>query len=252
LKATLILTLLAGFTGVWGNGKLAAQNAQRRFGEPLVVLKESHPGSKEMELNEPDFVIYSSGQVIYRKQQAQQPVFRQEQLSRIATQQLIFALDLTDSLLALPDQITASNLKDQIEYQLLLNFDSVKLITIYGNILDTLSAARSLVPTALLRAIDNLMNFGNSTDPEWIPEQFEIIFSIDPANQQPPVLWPSGWPDLNDSAAVKRHPDLYSIFMDKSWYPTFLAFMKKMGPGQDVIIDGKKGRISFRFPFPQL
>ncbi len=228
-----------------------SQSLPRRFGEPLVVLEEYQPG-QELIAAEPDFVLYSSGQVIYKVRSGEIREFREEQFNRSATQLLIFDLDLSDSLESLPDQIQASDDPDQPSFRLILNFDSVKSIRVYGNVRDSGETIRLRIPPPLREAFRRILQFGDPRDSVWIPDRFEVIFSVDRKPVATPVPWPEGWPGLGDSATVKRLPDLYSIFLGRNWYPAYLDFTGKLKPGQEVQIGNLVGSIYCRFPFPQL
>ncbi|HUX83806.1 MAG TPA: hypothetical protein VMV20_01135 [Chitinophagaceae bacterium] len=228
------------------------QSLAQRFGEPLVILQEFHPGKELLALNEPDFVIYSSGQVIYKVQHGSTREFREERFTRAATQLLIFDLDLTDSLMGLPDRIQASDLPNQPSFQLILNFDSVKSIRVYGNVRDSSGLVSQRIPLAFREAFRRIIHFGDPKDTVWIPDRFEVLFSVDQNPSSHPIPWPPKWPGLSDSTTVKRLPDLYSIFMDRNRYASFLEFTRTLKPGQEVEIGNLVGKIYGHFPFPHL
>lgn len=246
-KAHLLICLMA-----FASGPLAGQPRPPAYGEPLVVLKETQPYSGKIDTDEPDFVLYSTGQVIYKKRGDLRPVFYSEQLTRLQTQQLIFNLDLLDTLMTLPNQIIATSAARQPFFELILNFDTVKSITVYGNLRDTTDPARKMVPPVFLDAFDHLIGYGNGTDSAWVPDRFEVILSADSASKSKPAVWPAGWPGLKDSSTLKRRPDLYSIYMDKSQFKTFLIYTGQLKMGQEVIVDNRKFMIAWRFPFPNL
>ncbi|HVB02324.1 MAG TPA: hypothetical protein VNE41_01270 [Chitinophagaceae bacterium] len=222
------------------------------YGEPLVVLQETRPMVNQANVDDPLFVIYSTGQVIYQHTSDQNPVFYQEKLSKAQTQQLIFDLDLTDTLMTMPDQIMADTARGEPIFQLILNFDTVKSIEVYGNLRDSSAKSRSKVPQVLLSALDHIFRYGNEKDTVWIPDQFEVILTLDDDAEWAPVGWPGTWPQLNDPAVIKRSPDLYSIFMNRQLYKSFLIYLHQLKPGQDTELDGKRFSVSWRFPFPHL
>jgi hypothetical protein len=173
-------------------------------------------------------------------------------LTRDETQALIKTFGISDSLMHQPNNIEASGSTDQPTNELILNFDTLRQISVYGNLRFDKSKARQKTPKCFLTVFDNLIKFDNKSAKEWLPDTFEIMLTSYSYSPEVPVKWPKDWADLNNPKTIKRSDDLYSVYLDKKYFKDFLKLINGLKEKQAVEINGQKFSVSYRLPFPNL
>lgn len=227
-----------------------AQQYDRTYGKPLIVLIETDPWAMVIGSDVPSFALYENGQIIYQKVENKRLKIYEVSISKTELQNVIKALGINDGVYKLPNNVDASFKTDQPSNELILNFDSTKVISVYGR-LDGDSAARIKTPELFLTIYDNIRKFKSDSAKEWLPDKIEVMFwDYNYAPKKRP--WIKGFPDLNSPATVKRGNDMYSVYIDKKDYSAFKKFYLSMGEKQAVEINGRKMAISYRLPFPNL
>ena len=229
------------------------QQFDSTYGKPLIVLTETNPWAMVMGSDIPSFALYENGQIIYKQVENKQLKIYEVTLGKSELEYVIKSLDITDGIYKLPQYIEVSSWTDQPSNELILNIDSIKMISVYGNIA-TKDEDRKATPKQFLTVYDNIKKYKSKSAKEWLPNKIEVIFwdyAYAP-NKRP---WLSGFPDLNSPATVKRGDDentMYSVYIDKKDFEEFKKYYLSMGEKQAVEINGKMMAIDYRLPFPNL
>jgi hypothetical protein len=226
------------------------QHYDSSYGRPLIVLIETDPWAMVIGSDVPTFALYERGQIIYKKVENEHLKLYEVSLTKSDLQNIIKSLGIIDSVYKLPKEIEASHSTDQPSNELILNFDSTKIINVYGD-LGANSEARTQTPKLFLTFYDNIKKYRSDSALEWLPNKIEVMlwdYKYAP-NKRP---WIKGFPDLNSPTTVKRGDDSYSVYIDKKDYYEFKKYYSSMGEKQAVDINGKKMAISYRLPLPNL
>lgn len=241
---TLLLTLAA--TVSFG------QTFNEKYGQPIVVLIETDPWLMVIGSDVPTFALYENGQIIYKKVVHKQWKYFEVRNDRETTQKIIKSLGITDSLMKQQDYIEASSWTDQPTNIMILNFDTVRQITVYGQLRDSKNEARQKTPKDFVTVYDNIIKFEVDSAKEWLPDTFEVMATKYSYSPEKPLPWNKEWSDINSSSTVKRGDDLYSIYLDKKYFDDFIKLLRRMKEKQAVEINGEKYSLSYRLPFPNL
>jgi len=226
------------------------QQYDSTYGKPLIVLFETDPWAMVIGSDVPSFALYENGQIIYKKIENKQLTLYEVKLSKSELQNVIKSFDITDSIYKLPNYIKASSWTDQPSNELILNFDSAKIICVYGRIGKN-SEVRTATPIPFLTIYDNVIKYKSDSAKTWLPNKIEVMFwdySYAP-NKRP---WIKGLPDLNSPSTIKRDDDMYSVYIDKNDFDKFKKYYSSMGEKQAVEINGKKMAINYRLPYPNI
>jgi len=221
---------------------------QNEYGTPKIVLTEYNPWAMVIGSDSPTFALYDNGIIIYKDFDLKDIV--SVKLNSDEMNDFIASLNLSDSLFELPNYISASDWTDQTDNELILNFDSLKTIYVYGS-LRKMPESRQKTPKIFLDFFDKLINYKNNNAKIWRPEKIEVMVWDYSYSPEEPIKWPAAWPDLNDKNTIDND-GLYSIYLDSKYFDDFLKLYKNLGEKQAVEIDGKKFSVSYRFPFPNL
>ncbi len=249
MKCKLLLFLLTLFLIVGCGQQNQEQQHEDSYGKPLVILVETDPWAMVIGSDVPSFVIYETGQIIYKQIENKHLKFYEVILSKSELQNIIKSLGITDSIYKLPDHIDASSWTDQPENELTINLDSLKIISVYGCV-GTDTEVRAVTPKPFLTIYDNIKKYRNKKAKEWLPSKIEVMFwDYDYAPNKRP--WITGFPDLNSPTTIKRGDD-YSVFIDKKDYDKFKKYYSLRGEKEAVEINGKKMAIAYRLPFPNI
>ncbi|MEB0261000.1 MULTISPECIES: hypothetical protein [unclassified Mucilaginibacter] len=227
------------------------QHFNVKYGSPIVVFTKTNPWLMVLGSDVPSFVAYQNGQIIYNAKTGKTSKYFQVKLSPEELKKTLSKLGITDSLLKLPKQIDASSASDQPTNELLLNFDTLTKISVYGNLRGD-EKARSQTPKPFLNVYDNLIGYKNNSATDWMPDSIEVMatgYSYAPEKSMP---WPKDWPNLKNTTTVKRSNNLYSIYLDKKYYADFIRLLFSLKEKQAIKISGKKFSLSYRLPFPNL
>lgn len=228
------------------------QHYNEKYGQPIVVLYETNPWLMVIGSDVPSFALYENGQIIYRKIINKKYKYYQVKNDREKTQSIIKSLGITDSLMKLPDYISASDAKDQPTNILLLNFDTVRQINVYGSLRSSESEERAKTPKVFLSVYDNILTFDEPSAEEWHPDTIEVMATAYSYSPVKPLQWNSKWGDIKSSTTVKRNDDLYSIYIDVKYFDEFIKLLKSLKEKQAVVINGEKYSLTYRLPFPNL
>lgn len=229
-----------------------SQDFNDEYGDPVVVLIETNPWLMVIGSDVPTFSLYENGQIIYRKVINRTYKYFEIKNNRETTQAIIKTFGITDNLMKQDDYTEASNSTDQPSNILILNFDTVRQITVYGNLRDPNSKARTKTPNDFLKVYDNLLKFEDNNANEWIPDTIEVLATNYSHSPETPLKWDNNWNDIKSPTTVKRSDDLYSIYLDKKYFNSFLELIENLNERQAVEINGEKYSLTYRLPFPNI
>jgi hypothetical protein len=244
----LVLTALYIFSVTASFG----QYYNEKFGKPIVVLIETDPWLMVIGSDVPTFALYENGQIIYRKIVDNRYKYFQVNNDREKTQTIIKSLGISDSLMKQTDYIEASGWTDQPTNIMLLSFDTIRQITVYGSLRNPKGEARQKTPKGFLTVFDNILKFEDDSAKEWLPDTIEVMATKYSYSPEKPLKWNSEWSDIKSPTTVKRNDDLYSIYIDKKYFEEFLRLLESLKEKQAVEINGEKYSLTFRLPFPNL
>ncbi|MVZ65366.1 hypothetical protein GQF61_05825 [Sphingobacterium sp. DK4209] len=245
-KAFLTLFLTFSLTILYG------QTFNERYGQPIVVLVETDPWLMVIGSDVPTFALYENGQIIYKKIVNKEWKYFEVSNDRETTQKIVKSFGITDSLMKQKDFIEASSWTDQPTNVMILNFDTVRQISVYGSIRETKTEARAKVPKDFLTVFDNLIKFESDKAKEWLPDTIEVLATMYNHSPEKPLKWNEEWNDIKSSSTVKRSDGLFSIYLDKKYFDDFVKLLKNIKEKQAVEINGEKYSLTYRLPFPNL
>jgi hypothetical protein len=231
--------------------------------QPIAVLLETNPWLMVVGSDTPRVVIYADGQVVYVRQEKNQPaVYLHKQLTGEELEKTKKDLASFGDYSAVKrhyDQ--APNITDLPETRIYLNLDGHAMVTsVYG-----MRAVKTPVTGASANSgrrfqIDEVpasvqglytylagLKFADATI--WKPRYVEVmIWGYSYAPQQS-IHWPKEWPGLESPETVRRG-DAYSIFMPGSEIKKLNDFLSTRKEKGAVEIGGKKWAVSYRYVFP--
>ena len=109
------------------------QEWNEKYGAPIVVLIETDPWLMVIGSDVPTIAIYQYGDVIYKRIENKKMNYYSVKLDTSETQELIYSLGISDSLIKMADYTNATDWTDQPTNELILNFDSARVKRVYGN-----------------------------------------------------------------------------------------------------------------------
>jgi len=240
----LILLLLVNYS--------FGQEWNEKYGQPIVVLIETDPWLMIIGSDVPTFALYENGQIIFTRVIKKKWKYFQVSNDRETTQKIIKSFGITDSLMNQPDYIEVSSWTDQPTNIMLLNFDTLREISVYGNLDEKRSESRKQTPKDFLTVYDNIKKFKDKNAKEWLPENIEIMLTDYSHSPEKPKEWPENWPNLESESTVKRSESLYSLFLQKEHFDDFIKLISDLKEKQAVEINGKKFSVAYRLPYPNL
>ncbi|TNE53867.1 MAG: hypothetical protein EP338_10080 [Bacteroidetes bacterium] len=227
------------------------QEWNEKFGSPIIVLTETNPWLMVIGSDVPTIAIYESGNIIYKRIEKNRMKYFSVKLDSTQIQNLIYNIGITDGLVNMKNDIVASSSTDQPTNELILNFDEVIIKRVYGSLRSN-NEARKKTPNDFLVIYDNLTNYKNEQETEWLPDNIEILLTDFNHSQEKPKKWPKEWPTLESKTTIQRNESLYSIYLPKEEVEDFIKLISDLKETQAVELNGKKFSISYRLPFPNL
>jgi hypothetical protein len=240
-----ILSLVTIFSASFG------QEWNEKYGAPIVVLVETDPWLMVIGSDVPTIAIYQYGDVIYKRIENKKINYYSVKLDTAETQKLIYGLGISDSLIKMPAYTTATDWTDQPTNELILNFDSARVKSVYGDLRNK-GESRNRTPKYFLNVYDNLIDYKNKKEKAWLPDFIEIMLTDYGHSPEEPLKWPSDWPDLKSKSTIMRSESLYSIYLEKDRFNDFINLVRSLKEKQAVEINSVKFSVSYRFPFPNL
>jgi hypothetical protein len=214
-----------------------------KIAAPVVVMLEHDPWLMVIGSDSPTFALYADGTAIWQTKDH----FRAARLSLRSVNALLEELQI-DQVATRQGQYTASQATDQPQFNLhIYRGTTPASISVYGDLDD--AAARSRIPTAVLRARDTLKAFTKLMAQEWLPPTVEVMVWPYEYAPEPSIVWPNAWPGLNSADTVRRG-DGYSIFVPSGQLQPLRAFLAGRNEKGAVEIGNKKWAASIRYPFP--
>jgi hypothetical protein len=208
----------------------------------LIVLVERDPWLMVIGSDSPSFALYDDGEAIYWTKTG----YKSVKLDKADLARLIGRLDL-GTLACLDEYYDAASATDQpTEVLTIFNGDKRSSVSVYGSMKST--SVRSKTPKAFITSYDILHAFQRPDARDWLPEKVEVMVWPYAYAPEASIVWPKGWPALDDPGTVKRG-DSYSIFLPSSDYPALTSFLRDRKEKGAVEIGGKKWAVSTRFPF---
>lgn len=228
------------------------QTNKEKYGRPIIALIETDPWLMVIGSDVPTFALYENGQIIYKKIVDKQTKYFEVTNDKETTQKIIKSFGITDNLMKQEDYIEASTASDQPTNILLLNFDPVRQLSVYGQLSDLKNKARQKTPTDFIDVYDKVIKFEDNKAIEWLPDTFEVMATKYSYAPEKSLKWNSEWNNIKSETTVKRNEDLYSIYLDKKYYKEFIELLKNTKEKQAVEINGEKYSLTYRLPFPNL
>ncbi|QQY81565.1 hypothetical protein JJL45_11590 [Tamlana sp. s12] len=243
--------IIIGFLLIFTTSYSYSQEWNEDFGAPVVVLVETNPWLMVIGSDVPTIAIYESGNIVYKRIEKKKMHYYSVKLDSAQTQDLIYSLGITDSLVNMKEYIEAAYSTDQPTNELILNFNEPIVKQVYGNLRDD-KVVREKTPKEFLTVYDNLIIYKNKKEKEWIPDNIEIMLTDYSHSPEKPKEWPENWPNLESELTVKRSESLYSLYLPKEHFEEFKALISDLKEKQAIEINGKKFSVSYRLPFPNL
>ncbi len=228
------------------------QEWNEKYGQPIVVLFETNPWLMVIGSDVPTFALYENGQIIYKKVVNKKWKYFEVKNDVETTQKIIKSLGITDNLMQQPDYIEASSSTDQPTNILILNFDTLREISVYGSLEERKSEARRNVPEDFINVYDNIKKFKSKNAEDWVSDYIEVLLTDYSHSPEEPKEWPENWPNFENETTIKRSETLYSLYLPKEHFEDFKNLISDLGEKQAVEIGGKKFSVSYRLPFPNL
>ncbi|MGI0108315.1 hypothetical protein [Salinimicrobium sp. WS361] len=228
------------------------QEWNEKYGQPIVVLFETNPWLMVIGSDVPTFALYENGQIIYKKVVNKKWKYFEIKNDVETTQKIIKSLGITDNLMQQPDYIEASSSTDQPTNILILNFDTLREISVYGSLEEKKSEARRNVPEDFINVYDNIKKFKSKNAEDWVSDYIEVLLTDYSHSPEDPKEWPENWPNLKSESTVERSKTLYSLYLPKEHFEDFKSLISDLKEKQAVEIGGKKFSVSYRLPFPNL
>jgi hypothetical protein len=222
--------------------------SQILYGKPLIVFIKTDPWLMVVGSDTPLFVLYDSGQLIYKYVENNELKHRFIQLNKNEISDFIKFLDIPDELYGMNEYTSISiDYITDLPYNILyLDFDVKKRIIVYG---DLRGYMRENVPRAFLDIYNKIVTYRNKSSIEWFPPKIEIMFSDWPGAKNV-RKWIEDYPDL-ESETSWHHNDIYSVYLNIEHYPEFIDYYNLVKRNNEAVeINGKTMVIRFRFPFP--
>ncbi|MGH7410886.1 MAG: hypothetical protein ACREJ6_07510 [Candidatus Methylomirabilis sp.] len=105
------------------------------------------------------------------------------------------------------------------------------------------------VPTEFRRLYDAMSAFDRVGGAIWKPEFLLVkIWPFDHA-KEPPLPWPTGWPDLND-ARTEHHDQIYLLYFSADLEEPLKKFLAERGSTRPALINGRKWSVMYRYVLP--
>jgi len=215
--------------------------------QPLVMLTIYDPWRMVIGSDEPAFVLYDNGLVIYQRiGPADALEFVSVQLTNTELADLKADLNINADLYALKADDTYYPKTDQPSNVIWLNDPQLgeKMVSIYGDLWNDEEARQLAAPQPLIDLFDKLVAYSHPDAQTWLPQQFEVI--LWPYDTSDAVAWPAGWPDLDDPTTIKRD-SVYSLYISFDQYDRYLELRSTANA---VRLDGQNWSFSMRFPLP--
>lgn len=218
--------------------------------KPLIVLIERNPWLMVIGSDSPSFVLYDNGTLIFLKAvESGKREYFHVSLDNDSLKGTVKELTPSGDFLKLNDNYRLSNLTDKPTEEFIMDLaDFKKKVAVYGDLRSD-EKVRKNTPKAIMDLFNKIIGYENKKAQKWLPPKIEVM--IWPYEYAPDksIVWPAGWPDLNDKTTKKRG-DSYSIFLDSSKFDSFIEFLKTRNEKGAVEINNKKWAVSYRFPFP--
>ncbi len=222
---------------------------------PVAVLLEYDPWRMVVGSDSPMLAIYDDGTLIFWSWEVES--YLTMTLDAADYPALVDSLPLTDAYFALDTYYDTVMVTDMPTNTIHTWRDDERgahqrdVVHVYGDLrmpeTDEWSA-RPHAPVEFLAVYDRLLEiiaaYEQADDAEmWLPPYIEVlVWPYATTNAQ---TWPADWPGLDHPCTVRRHDDLYSIYVDSADYDTIMDIA-----GRAVEIDGRTWAASMRFPFP--
>lgn len=228
------------------------QTTKEKYGRPIIALIETDPWLMVIGSDVPTFALYENGQIIYKKIVDKKIKYFEITNDKETTRKIIKSFGITDNLMKQDDYIEVSTATDQPTNILLLNFEPVRQLSVYGQLRNLKNETRQKAPKDFLDVYDKIIKFEDDKATEWLPNTFEVMATKYNYAPEKSLKWNSEWNDIKSETTVKRSEDLYSIYLDKKYYEEFIELLKNIKEKQAVEINGEKYSLSYRLPFPNL
>lgn len=214
--------------------------------KPLIVMLEADPWLMVIGSDSPRFALYDDGTVIYREAKGFKTVrltadARTALIDRVKPEALAAAAGFHDLASGVSDQPTT--------YFFIYGSGKPRMVGVYGQLRD--AHPRTSLPPAIKATYDVLSGYRHDGATDWLPDMIEVMIWPYEYAPEASIIWPKGWPGLDDPKTVKRREGAYSLHLPATQYPALVAFLRTRNQKGAVEIDGRKWAASYRFPFPR-
>lgn len=211
-------------------------------------------------VNQPLFIAYDNGTVIYPDSSVQGIPLSYQTTSLNATG--------SDSVLARLGIINQELVKLRREYDYAPDVTDQGTVFFFVRQNDSLvrysvraglgndGQLRPDVPEPLRSIFERLTRFRADNRRPWWPDTLLVsAWAYEYAPDNPPLEWPSGWPDLRSSSTEKRKDPyvdvVYTMRLPSAQRSRLDSLLEARRQTQAIRINGRKWMVSYRMPFPQ-
>lgn len=218
--------------------------------KPVLYLFERDPWLMVIGSDSPIFCLYDDGSVIVATESKNLlEGFKKAQWDSEKVAEFLKDIDFEALNKNHGTMVSASDYTDQPRNELIFQYKGeMKITGVYGALG---GEAREAAPKAFFAVYDKIKSLKLDDAEIWLPEKIEVMIWPYEYSPEEPLIWPQGWPDLNDKATEKRG-DSYSLFLEKEKFVPFLELYVKRRQKQALLINEKKWAVAFRIPFPGL
>jgi hypothetical protein len=149
------------------------------------------------------------------------------------------------------DNFVLSRSSNQPTTELTINFDSTKIIQIYGDLYkleDELEDLKNF--NNFIQVIERIKGYKNRKSKVWFPDYFEVTFNQS-ENIIKPKPWPNKFPDLTSTNMIKHSDTFYSIFVNYNLFEEFLEYFNA-DTSKAVEINHKKMYTKYYLHLPNI
>ena len=214
------------------------------FGKPLLWYSVYNPWSMFMGADGPIFAVYETGQVIYWRNGKYHLIA----LSAADVQDFLAKFHLSDTVFSRSKWYHSTDYTDQPTYTLVINLDTLKRFSIYGDMQDRNSRAK--MPEELVAAYNLVTTYSDDQAVDWLPDKIEILLSDYDNSPEQPIPWPLGWPDLSNPDSRRWENGGGSLFLNERYFTKLRQLLASRKEKQAFLINGNKFYVGYRLPLP--
>ena len=221
-----------------------------QYGKPLIQLTIGDPFEWIIGANNPRFVMYEKGQIIYRLKIKDELKYVEVTLSQEELREVIDSFAISDAFYDLDSSYSSCpGCLDLPTHTIIVDLHSKKKCAVYGSMKTT--KMRNNTPKAFVDLYDKIMSYEHPKAKAWFPPTFEIhVWDYSDAPRQ--REWIEGFPDLNSPSTKKIDDNNYILYLDSSNLETYTKYDQTIAYDEAVVINGRKMQLSQRISLPNI